>query len=334
MTNKILTISIAAYNVADYIRETLDSLTAAKTIDQLEIFVIDDGGQDETLAIAQEYQQKYPNSIFPIHKENGGYGSTVNYSLKHATGKYFRLLDGDDWVQTDELDTLVEHLAKIDSDVIVNPFLRGSDMANMSLVSYSNNFKDKEEFLIAENPQKRPIGMWALCYKTDVLKQSNLKLPERLFYTDQIFCTVPFTVAKTMQYIDTKVYCYRVGRDGQSVSRESRLKNMQMTLDIAKMLTEFVAENKNNANYQYMINRVASYNASALKTILLQPISKQSIAQFKAYDQQIKTISEDIFHYIASISKIGKLIYFARKTNYIGLYIFKLVYPKGVPNWA
>lgn len=332
MTNKILTISIAAYNVADYIRETLDSLTAAKTIDQLEIFVIDDGGQDETLAIAQEYQQKYPNSIFPIHKENGGYGSTVNYSLKHATGKYFRLLDGDDWVQTDELDTLVEHLAKIDSDVIINPFLRGADMANMALISYSDSFKDREEFLISENLPKRPIGIWALCYKTEILRQSNLHLPEKIFYTDQFFAVIPFKVAKTMQYVDTKVYCYRLGRDGQSVSRESLLKNAHMAFDIVKTLAKFVEDNKNNHNYNYILHRVGSYHAWALRIILLQPVSPKVIHDFKTYDLQIKNISKDVFNYATTVGKRGGFINLSRKTNYIGLYIFKLLYPKGLPN--
>ena len=98
---KILTISVAAYNVEEYIRQTLDSLTDERVIGNLEIFVVDDGGKDSTLDIAKEYANIYPESVFPIHKENGGYGSTVNYSLAHAHGKYFKLLDGDDWFDTE-----------------------------------------------------------------------------------------------------------------------------------------------------------------------------------------------------------------------------------------
>ncbi|MCD7790137.1 MAG: glycosyltransferase family 2 protein [Bacteroides thetaiotaomicron] len=80
--NKILTTSIAAYNVENYIRRTNDSLIDEEIIDDLEILVVDDGGKDNTLKIAQEYVEKYPKSIFPVHKENGGYGFTINTSTE------------------------------------------------------------------------------------------------------------------------------------------------------------------------------------------------------------------------------------------------------------
>lgn len=118
---KILTISIAAYNVADYIRGTLDSLICQDCMDDLEILVVDDGGRDETLQIVKEYEEKYPHSIFGIHKENGGYGSVINTSIRRATGKYFKQLDGDDWFETENLCDFVNLLRSIDADYVVTP---------------------------------------------------------------------------------------------------------------------------------------------------------------------------------------------------------------------
>ena len=94
--SKILTISVAAYNVENYISNTLESLLV-DDIDDIEILVEDDGGIDNTANIVKEYEEKYPNVVKLIHKENGGYGSTINKSLEIATGKYFKQLDGDDW---------------------------------------------------------------------------------------------------------------------------------------------------------------------------------------------------------------------------------------------
>lgn len=79
-SEKVATISIAAYNMEKHIRKTLDSLLDERVIDDLEVLVVDDGGTDRTLEIANEYAATYPNSIFPIHKENGGYGSVLNYT--------------------------------------------------------------------------------------------------------------------------------------------------------------------------------------------------------------------------------------------------------------
>ena len=74
---KTLTISIAAYNVQDTIERALDSLLDWRINDDIEIIVVDDGGQDESLSIAKRYAEEYPGIVIPIHKENGGYGRCV-----------------------------------------------------------------------------------------------------------------------------------------------------------------------------------------------------------------------------------------------------------------
>ena len=127
MSKKILTVSIAAYNVETFIDQALRSVCVDAVIDRLEIFVIDDGGTDGTLGIAQRYADRYPDSVFPVHKENGGYGSTVNYSLAHATGTYFKLLDGDDWFDSEGLVKLVDVLEKTDVDLIMTNYQTGPD---------------------------------------------------------------------------------------------------------------------------------------------------------------------------------------------------------------
>ena len=66
---KLLTISIAAYNVEGYIRNTLDSLIVPEILDKLEVFIVDDGGNDNTLQIAREYESKYPETFHAVHKE-------------------------------------------------------------------------------------------------------------------------------------------------------------------------------------------------------------------------------------------------------------------------
>ena len=93
---KILSVSIASYNVEKFIRKALDSCCIPEIMDRLEVLVVNDGSTDGTLQIAREYEKQYPQTFRVIDKKNGGYGSTVNASIKAATGRYFRLLDGDD----------------------------------------------------------------------------------------------------------------------------------------------------------------------------------------------------------------------------------------------
>lgn len=119
---KLLTITVPVYNVEQYIRQCLDSFLVADISNDLEILVIDDGTKDQSAFIAADYEVKYPNIFHVIHKENGGHGSAVNKGIENASGKYFKVVDGDDWVDPVSLKKLVLFLKKTDSDMIINNF--------------------------------------------------------------------------------------------------------------------------------------------------------------------------------------------------------------------
>ena len=100
---KLLTVSIAAYHVEDYLRETLDSFLIPEVTDQLEVLIVNDGSGEGVNEIAREYQTNYPDVFRLIDKENGGHGSTVNRGIEEAAGRYFKTVDGDDYVSAEGL---------------------------------------------------------------------------------------------------------------------------------------------------------------------------------------------------------------------------------------
>ena len=106
-TAKVLTIAVAAYNVAPYIAQCLDSFVDEKLLPALDIVVIDDGSTDATAHIVKKYINRFPESFRLVSQENGGYGAAVNHALALAQGEYFKTVDGDDWVDTKELLTVV-----------------------------------------------------------------------------------------------------------------------------------------------------------------------------------------------------------------------------------
>lgn len=79
-----VSVIIPVYNVEKYLRECLDSVIN-QTLSDIEIIIIDDGGKDNCPQIIDEYVQK-DNRIIAIHKQNGGYGQTMNVGLEKATG--------------------------------------------------------------------------------------------------------------------------------------------------------------------------------------------------------------------------------------------------------
>ena len=119
---KLLTIVVPAYNVEKYIKNCLDSFIDLSVLRSLEILIVDDGSTDSTASLAHTYEQKYPYSFKVLSKENGGHGSTINYAIPRATGKYFKVVDGDDWLDKSLLPQFVQLLKHTHSDVISNDF--------------------------------------------------------------------------------------------------------------------------------------------------------------------------------------------------------------------
>ena len=83
--------------------------------EDVEVIIVDDGStKDETAKIADEYAAKYPTIVKAVHQENGGHGQAVNTGLAHATGKYFKVVDSDDWVDLKSYRRVLATLKKFD----------------------------------------------------------------------------------------------------------------------------------------------------------------------------------------------------------------------------
>ena len=98
---KLISFVVPCYNSSSYMHHALDTILEIK--EDIELIIVNDGSTDDTLKIAKEYQKKYPQVIKVIDKENGGHGSGVNAGLGIASGKYFKVVDSDDWVDTSSL---------------------------------------------------------------------------------------------------------------------------------------------------------------------------------------------------------------------------------------
>ena len=325
---KILTISVAAYNVEKYLEKCLSSLVEKEIIDDIEVFIIDDGGKDNSLKIAKEYEAKYPNTFHAIHKENGGYGSTVNYSIEHATGKYFKLLDGDDWFDTEGLRKLVKILQGSETDVVVSEYYSGPDSENLQLVKHGSKEEDGDK-LIKDLNHVEGIGMWALTYKTSVICKSGLKLPEHMLYTDQYFTTVPMAAAMTIQFVRFPVYCYRIGYEEQSMSRKSRVKHTDNWIYVCNDALDFCTKEKKGEcpNYNYILMQTVRCYCGTVKTLLMNPLNKDNLRKIKEYEKHTKEYASDVYKAATKIGKMGKALYVLRKTHYC-LYWFINLLPE------
>lgn len=204
----------------------IESLLIGK--DDVEIIIIDDGSKDNTGKIADKYQKKYPNIVKAIHQENGGHGEGINVGLKHATGKYFKVVDSDDWLDETAYKKLLKEIKHIDTDLVVcNYVYTYTDGRSDQVISFANVY-DEGKILTWDDIHKFKVTQYpslhSMMYKKSVLDKSNIELPKHVFYEDNLFIYLPLVNTKTIYYLDLDLYRYYIGRADQSVQESQMIK--------------------------------------------------------------------------------------------------------------
>lgn len=264
---KLLSITVPCYNSEGYMRRCIDSLLAGG--EDVEIIIVDDGStKDRTAEIADEYEAQYPSIVKAVHKENGGHGSAVNTGLANASGLYFKVVDSDDWVKEDVylkiLDKLKELAGgdKVLDALISNYVYEKEGEKRKKVIQYRHmlpveemfTWKDCHHFL-----KGHYILMHSVIYRTKLLRDCGLKLPEHTFYVDNLYVFEPLPFAKNLYYMDVNFYRYYIGREDQSVNETVMISRIDQQLKVNRLMIDYLVEHKreivkNVRLYQYMRN--------------------------------------------------------------------------------
>lgn len=106
----LVSIVIPVYNKAAFVRETLDS-ALGQTYLNTELILINDGSTDDSLAILEEYQSKFPDKIILIDLGNGGVSKATNSGIKASSGDYIQFLDADDLISAEKIEKQIQLLS-------------------------------------------------------------------------------------------------------------------------------------------------------------------------------------------------------------------------------
>ena len=231
---KLLTVSVAAYNVEKYLENTLNSLMVDNILAKsLEVIIVDDGSKDRTREIALRYCSLFPDTFKLISKNNGGYGSTINASLLVATGKYYKQLDGDDWFNNNNLKNFLVFLENTSADLIISPYTKCFESGEKETIDDCIYINDSSIHPISVLNQGNCIAMHELTIKTELLKKSGFHMTENCFYTDNEYTFFSLLEAKKFAKFGQEIYCYRLGLEGQSVSIGGANKHYKDTIRVA-----------------------------------------------------------------------------------------------------
>ena len=263
---KYISFAIPSYNSQEYMAHAIESILPGG--DDVEIIIVNDGSKDRTSEIGHEYAEKYPDIVKVVDKENGGHGDAVNYGLQHATGKYFKVVDSDDWVDEEALHRILDLLHRMedeheDLDMLISNYVYEKVGATHKKCIHYRNVLPTDQIFgwsdIGHFHLDQYILMHSVIYRTDLLKLIQLQLPKHTFYVDNIYVYYPLPHVHKMYYLDVDFYRYYIGREDQSVNEKVMISRVDQQIFVTKTMIDMyqLKDIPNKKLRQYMISYLA-----------------------------------------------------------------------------
>ena len=278
---KILTFIIPAYNSAVYLDKCISSMLVPEVLEKLEIIIVNDGSTDATEEIAQSYCSRFPDTVCLICQENRGHGGALNTGCAAARGKYLKVIDADDWAETQNLPEFLMLLENCDSDVVLTPH-KTIDICTGEVKkwrSYPEAFGKNNSFgkILADwKGFDRSLTFHGITYRTAFYQEYGIQLSEHVFYEDHEFATFPCCHARGVTCFDLFLYNYRIGDVNQSVSDTNQLRRIGHVETVLRRMTEEYGKLPDSNGKQYAALKIQGLLLSYLTTaLLLNPDRKE-----------------------------------------------------------
>lgn len=236
MENYKVSVIVAAYNIQDYIVRCLESI-ANQTYKNLEVIVVDDGSSDNTGKLADEFAENDKRFIV-IHKENGGVSSARNRGIDIASGDFIGFVDGDDTIEVDMYEMLVNNAIKYNADISHCGYKVIEN--NKEILFYGTNQ------LIIQDRKKGVVDLFegtliepSLCNK--IFRRSiigNIRLDESIKINEDLYFNVLLFDKSSKSIFEDKAKYHYIKRNNSATT--SILNNIRRITDprkVYKMIT-------------------------------------------------------------------------------------------------
>lgn len=319
--SKILSIIIPTYNMEKYVGQCLASMTSPEVPDTLEVIAVNDGSKDGSLAILNSFREKRPDIVKVIDKPNGNYGSCINAALPQCTGKYVRIVDADDWVETKNLVKLIGTLEDCNADVIISNYTKYYQTSERMIIYSPQLFVegslDIEDVRLREFNASRDFVMHSMTFSKTLLDKCHLSHTEGISYTDFEYVYYPLMDARTILMLDVNIYNYRIGREGQTINIDQERKHALDWQKIANRIVDSytISNGKNLRRFQIDLaaRAISSYYWSI---IVIKARDEHDYYELRLFDKKLKNSDIDLYNKLNEVRCIGvKYIDKWRKTN-------------------
>lgn len=219
-----VSVIVPVCNVESYVAECLDTLIH-QTLKDIEIICLNDGSTDNSGKILEDYRER-DQRVKVVHKENTGYGNSMNIGLQMACGDYIAIVESDDFVEPDMLEILYSTAVEQDADIVKGEYFRyqnGSD-------TYAGRMRDfpKGQTL---NAQNTPLLMmladtiWSALYRRQFLIENRITFHETpgASFQDISFAIQGWIHAFRVWLLETPLMHYRIDNLSSSMHNPNKI---------------------------------------------------------------------------------------------------------------
>lgn len=213
-----LSIIIPVYNIEPYISKCLNSILNQPFKD-FEIICVNDGSTDNSLA---ELQKCRDERVIIIDKKNEGSGVARNSALAVARGEYIFFVDGDDWIEENSLQKMIDEADRLKTDILIFGGLSYYEDKGQNGGYSANKFPKINRVFSSEDIKKDvfkfPSTAWTKLYRRDFLQKNDIKFQEIKVGQDQLPFFHSMIMAERIAILPENLYCYRKNRAGSAMT--------------------------------------------------------------------------------------------------------------------
>lgn len=297
METPLISIIVPCYNVEAYLPKCVDSILS-QTYPNLEIILVDDGSPDCCGEICDEYARK-DSRVKVIHKPNGGLVSARNAGYDAATGDWIMYIDGDDRIDANTCERMMDAVIKYpDVDIV---FWKCSVELGDKSIKGKWEWPCRDAEKLYEGEECRELARNTLVYKagiatayckmirTDYAKKHNIRHDDRLKQGAEglEFSLRAFYYADKALFVNAYSYHYLFNPD--SISKKIDEKNTQYLIDCFNVIQEDIEKFDNKQAFtEALYQRVAYVLIAIAMSTYFHPANKDSLSvKIKKYSDVI-----------------------------------------------
>ena len=248
-TTPLLTVIVPVYNASQHLTRMMDGLTSQK-FSEMEVIFVDDGSTDKSLQRIRGFEEKFDFVKVYAMSKNSGIAAARNLGIRNANGIYLMFHDADDWLESNSLSELKNHIIEKEYP---------------DLILFSHSVYDTKLNFIRSNKKRIDAlptalkgtmayqaacnglissSVWDKAFKKSTWDRKGLKFDDKLYIED--FPLVPYVCLKmeTITHVSSARYCYFLNGEGLTKTISDKLVSA-----IYKGLASLQSKLKNEDNY-------------------------------------------------------------------------------------